>query len=87
MRGIVGALETKAAPKPIVWVTSSKDDLRSFPDDIKERVGHALWFAQTRRTHDSVKALKGFGGAGVLEVVALLPEEVEARDEDFNAGR
>ncbi len=69
MRGIVSALEAKAAPKPIVWIASSRDDLRSFPEDIKDRVGHALWFAQTRRTHDSVKALKGFGGAHVLEVV------------------
>ena len=29
--------------------------IESFPEDIKDRVGHALWFAQTRRTHDSVR--------------------------------
>ena len=32
-------------------------------------VGQALWFAQTDRKHDSAKPLKGFGGAGVLEVI------------------
>ena len=31
--------------------------------------GYALHLAQTGRKHDQAKPLKGFGGAGVLEVV------------------
>jgi len=31
--------------------------------------GHALHFAQNGEKHDAAKPLKGFGGAGVLEVV------------------
>ena len=31
--------------------------------------GHALDFAQRGDRHDAAKVLKGFGGAGVLEVV------------------
>jgi phage-related protein len=31
--------------------------------------GHALHFAQDGERHNSAKALKGFGSAGVLEVV------------------
>lgn len=55
--------------KPVVWIASSREDLCTFPEDVKDGIGHALWFAQTDRKHDSAKPLKGFGGAGVLEVV------------------
>ena len=33
-------------------------------------MGYALYIAQIGGKHDSVKPLKGFGGAGVLEVVS-----------------
>ena len=56
-------------PKPVRWVGSSKDDLRSFPHDVRLRVGGALWEAQIGRKASYAKPLKGFGGAGVLEVV------------------
>ncbi len=32
-------------------------------------MGHALYLAQTGRTHIAAKPLKGFGGAGVVEIV------------------
>jgi len=56
-------------PKPVRWVGSSKDDLSAFPDDVKRRVGRALWDAQIGLKAPFAKALKGFGSAGVLEVV------------------
>lgn len=56
-------------PKPVRWIGSSKDDLSAFPDDVKRRVGRALWDAQIGLKAPFAKALKGFGGAGVLEVV------------------
>ena len=56
-------------PKPVRWVGSSRDDLRSFPEEVRNRVGGALWEAQCGRTAPYAKPLKGFGGAGVLEVV------------------
>ena len=40
-----------------------------FPDEVRDGVGYALYVAQRGGKHDSVKPLKGFGGAGVLEVV------------------
>lgn len=55
--------------KPLFWVGSSKDDLSGFPDEVKYEVGYALRSAQWGEKHSSVKPLKGFGGAGVLEVV------------------
>lgn len=32
-------------------------------------MGYALWIAQTGGKHRDSKALRGFGGAGVLEIV------------------
>jgi phage-related protein len=55
--------------KPVEWVGSSLKDLRAFPDEAKNNIGHALWFAQKGDKHPSAKPLHGFGGAGVLEVV------------------
>ena len=56
-------------PKPIFWVASSKKDLRALPRSVQDVFGYALHLAQTGRKHDQAKSLKGFGGAGVLEVV------------------
>ena len=56
-------------PKPVRWIGSSKEDLRSFPEDVRRRVGGALWDAQLGRKAPYAKPLKGFDGAGVLEVV------------------
>jgi phage-related protein len=43
--------------------------VRAFPEDVRLRVGAALWEAQLGRKAGWAKPLKGFGGAGVLEVV------------------
>ena len=56
-------------PKPVRWVGSSKDDLSAFPPDVRQRVGGALWEAQLGLKASYAKALKGFGGASVLEIV------------------
>lgn len=48
---------------------SSLDDQRAFPESVRNRVGGALWEAQTGSKAAFAKPLKGFGGAGVLEVV------------------
>lgn len=55
--------------KPITWIASSQKDLRSFPEEVRETMGFALYVAQTGGKHDAAKVLKGFGSAGVLEVV------------------
>jgi phage-related protein len=41
-----------------------------FPDAVQDAMGYALYKAQLGAKHDSAKPLKGFGGAGVLELVA-----------------
>ena len=54
--------------RQLVFVGSSLDDLRSFPEDVKDVFGYALWLAQDGQKHPDAKPLKGFGGAGVLEI-------------------
>jgi phage-related protein len=59
----------KQPEKQVVWLGSSKKDLMSLPMGVRKFFGHALDFAQRGDRHDAAKALKGFGGAGILEIV------------------
>jgi phage-related protein len=56
-------------PKKLMWVGSAKKDLMVMPDDVQDVFGFALHLAQVGEKHGNAKPLKGFGGAGVLEVV------------------
>ncbi len=58
-----------ADSKDLVWLGSSLDDLRDFPEGPRREVGHALREAQSGGKHAHAKPLKGFRGASVLEVV------------------
>jgi phage-related protein len=51
------------------WVGSSKGDLSGFPAEVRRRVGGALWEAQIGRKAPYAKPLRGFGDAGILEIV------------------
>ena len=55
--------------KPLFWIGSSKRDLLTFPDNVKDVFGYALHLAQHGEKHIDAKPLKGFGGAKTLEVV------------------
>ena len=55
--------------KPLEWIGSSHKDLMALPSDVRRFFGYALSLAQAGDQHDAAKVLKGFGGAGVLEVV------------------
>jgi len=59
-------------------VASAKKDLLEMPDQVVDLVGYALYLAQCGFKHPQAKPLKGFGSAGVLEVV---------EDDDGNAYR
>ena len=60
---------SKSSAKPLEWVASSKKDLLSMPPDVVDVFGYALHLAQHGGKHAQAKPLKGFGSAGVLEVV------------------
>src|SRR5580698_10016691 len=58
------------AERPIVWVGSSRRDLRAFPREVRRDIGQSLYAAQQGETDPSAKPLKGLGGGSVVEVVA-----------------
>lgn len=55
--------------KLVRWIGSSHDAVRAFPSEVRLVVGQALYEAQAGGRHRAAKPLKGFGGAGVLEIV------------------
>ena len=59
----------KLIMKPLEWIASSRKDLKAMPDEVQDNVGYALLLAQLGEKHDDTKPLKGFKGAGVLEIV------------------
>jgi phage-related protein len=58
-----------SGPKPVRWVGSARRDLKAFPKAVQRHVGQALYAAQCGEEYPIVKALKGFGGRSVLEIV------------------
>lgn len=56
-------------PKPLGWLGSSYRDLMALPAPVRQHFGYALRCAQEGERHESAKPLKGFGSAGVLEIV------------------
>jgi phage-related protein len=55
--------------KPVVWIGSSRKDVRAFPDVVQDHMGYALYVAQQGGKHRDAKTLTGFSGAGVVEIV------------------
>ena len=56
--------------KPLIWIGRSLEDLRKFPEEVKDEMGYALHVAQNGGKADSAKPLKGIiTGTGVLEIV------------------
>jgi len=57
------------APKPCIFIGASRREMKALPDEIRGEFGHALHEAQRGAEPAAAKALKGFGGRGVLELI------------------
>ncbi len=55
--------------KPLYWIGSSKKDLQRLPQEIQEIFGYALYLAQIGGKHSHSRSLKGFGCAGVIQII------------------
>lgn len=55
--------------KPMRWMGSSLKDVRAFPVEVRQAVGYGLYLAQHGGKHANAKSLRGFGSAGVIEIV------------------
>jgi phage-related protein len=55
--------------KPVIWIGSSRRDLRDMPQQVRRDIGQAIYAAQQGVTDPAAKPLKGFGGTRVMEIV------------------
>ena len=52
-----------------MWLADSRTTVRSFPPDVRDGIGYALYWAQLGEMSTTSNPLHGFGG-GVMETVA-----------------
>ncbi len=52
--------------KPIIWMGSSLEDIKDFPQEVKQEIGFVLGRVQQEEGHQNIKPLKGF--SGVMEI-------------------
>lgn len=57
------------ALRQLHWVGSVRKDILAMPEPVMQIFGYALHVAQQGTKHPQTKVLKGFGSAGVLEIV------------------
>ena len=60
---------TEVKPRALVWIASSRRDMRALPKQVRRSFGVALYAVQTGETPPVAKTLRGFGSAGVLELI------------------
>ncbi len=56
--------------KSVIWVGASKKELKAFPRRVQRDFGQALFAAQAGGVDPAAKAMKGFRGSKVMEIVA-----------------
>jgi phage-related protein len=54
--------------KHVIWIGSSHENWKAFPDDVQDAMGYALHLAQLGGKASNTKPLIGFKGASVLEI-------------------
>jgi phage-related protein len=54
--------------KRLLWIGSSKEDLKEFPDEVQDEMGHGLYLAQMGDRYKSAKTLSGLGNAKLIEL-------------------
>jgi phage-related protein len=59
----------EVGPKELEWIGSSRKDMQALPVHVRRIFGYALYAAQLGETPPGAKPLKGFGSAGVLELI------------------
>lgn len=62
-------MSEEKALKKIDFIGSSREERKEFPDEVKQNIGYALYETQMGQKPAAAKPLKGFSGAGVLEIV------------------
>jgi phage-related protein len=61
--------DAQLQPAELVWVESSRKDLRDVPPTVRRGFGVALFALQVGETPPSARPLEGFPGTSVLELI------------------
>ena len=56
--------------RPLIWLGSTRKDVRSFPRPVRRDIGMALYAAQHNELNPAARPMKGFGGSSVVEIVS-----------------
>lgn len=56
-------------PKELIWIGSSRKDIMALPRAVQRALGYGLYLAQLGDKPPNAKPLKGFHGAGTLEII------------------
>ncbi|MGB9029216.1 MAG: type II toxin-antitoxin system RelE/ParE family toxin [Acidobacteriaceae bacterium] len=56
--------------RPLLWLGSTRKDLRSFTRPVRRDIGMALYAAQHDELDPAARPMKGFGGSSVVEIVS-----------------
>lgn len=51
------------------WIASSRKDMRELPEDVQDSLGFQLYLAQLGQMPPRAKPMRGFHGAGVVEII------------------
>lgn len=54
--------------KRLFWVGSSRNDLKEFPEEVQDEMGHGLYLAQMGDRYNHAKTLSGLGNAKIIEI-------------------
>ncbi len=55
--------------KPVLWIGSSRKDLKDLPEEVQSEFGHSLREIQKGKDPGNAKPLKHLGVSGVSEIV------------------
>jgi len=55
--------------RELVWIASTRKDMQALPSAVRRAFGYALYAVQLGEKPPGAKPLRGFGGAGVLELI------------------
>lgn len=62
-------MEENIQDKPLKWIGSTRKTIQNLPEKVRQAIGFALYQAQQGIKSIDAKPLKGFSGAGVLEII------------------
>ena len=61
--------------KPVIWMGSTKKDLKDMYDDVQDAIGFVLGRVQEGHHHQSIKSLTGKEFSGVSEIRANVDKD------------